>query len=53
MPTKSINKTLFQLYLDPAQKDYIIQMAEKAKCSRAAFVREIIDKHRKRNARKK
>jgi len=38
-------RVMFQLYLDPAQYEYIVGKAEKTKRSRASILREIIDRY--------
>lgn len=43
-------KVLFQLYINVSQHKYISQKAEKSGRSRAAIVRDIIEKHRKEEA---
>lgn len=43
-----VKKTLFQLYIDPEQKEFIKKEAEKNNKSRAAVVREIIEEKMKK-----
>jgi predicted DNA-binding protein len=39
-----MSKVLFQLYIDPDQQDYIAKESEKTGRSRAAIVRDLIQK---------
>ena len=47
-----MKKTLFQLYLDPDQQDYITKESEKTGRSRAAIVRNLIKKEMEKRRKK-